>query len=420
MSAKLDPYAKPESEPLIAEDELLKYLLAFETLLDEKQIRYEWSFTDYHLVNAPPESFRSIIEYVLNKATVNFYTPDYILVFSHSYEDEMVIEFEISHAMEQIDEFYFQQSDIDILNQIYAHHGWRLSCETNHVGSLLTWNISKFESIERELSPSIRQMKAQHLTLASLQNEVDFNQHATALYIDLDERPLAQLPIILAKHYELKVYNLNNLHEFNSEQSELLVVRGSVDKVIALLAEDSPFKQANIPIFVVVPELEIESKIKLLELDVLDVISEPISALQIISTIKSNSKAQYALLQNSKTGAINRPSSVKSESNSKDLDNQILDLVRQNVADNYHKQDFNAHQLAELLNIPLPKIDFLLNKRIVHTTAQYISSCRLAEAYELIEKGNLPEQVAIACGLENLETFNQAYQNKYGQSVIKA
>ena len=58
MSAELDPYARPKSEALIAEDELLKYLLAFETLLDGKQNRYEWSFTDYHLVNAPPERFR--------------------------------------------------------------------------------------------------------------------------------------------------------------------------------------------------------------------------------------------------------------------------------------------------------------------------------------------------------------------------
>ena len=419
MSAELDPYAKPKSEALIAEDELLKYLLAFETLLEEKQIRYEWSFTDYHLVNAPPESFRSIIEYVLNKATVNHYTPDYILVFSHSYEYEMVIEFEISHAMEQIDEFYFQQSDIDILNQIYSHHGWKLSCETNHVGSLLTWSISRFEAIERDLSPSVRQLKAQHLTLANFQNNSEFNQLAKALYLDIEARPLAQLPIILEKHYQLETLNLYQLAELKPEQYEILVIRGPVNSVVSLLSNDSPFKETTVPIFVVAPELEIESKIKLLELGVMDVVSEPISAINLISTIKSNSKAQYALLQNSKTGAVNRPSSVKSESNAQHLDNQILELVRQHVSENYHDPDFNAHALSQMMNVPLAKIDFLLSKRIVHTTAQYITSCRLAEAYELIEDGNVPEQVALDCGFHNITTFDQAFTNKYGESVIK-
>ena len=151
----------------------------------------------------------------------------------------------------------------------------------------------------------------------------------------------------------------------------------------------------------------------------MDVVSEPISAINLISTIKSNSKAQYALLQNSKTGAVNRPSGIKSNSNAQDLDNQILDSVRHHVSENYHKPKFNAHVLSQMVNVPLTKIDFLLSKRIVHTTAQYITSCRLAEAYELIEDGNAPEQVALDCGFDNIKTFDQAFINKYGESVIK-
>ena len=417
MSAELDPYAKPKSEALIAEDELLKYLLAFETLLDQKQIRYEWSFTDYHLVNAPPESFRSIIEYVLNKATVNHYAPDYILVFSHSYENEMVIEFEISHALEHINEFYFQQSDIDILNQIYSHHGWKLSCETNHVGSLLSWNITRFKAIDRNLSPSVRRLKAQHLTLANIQDNAEDEYLAKALYLDLEQTPLAQLPIILAKHYQLSHLTLADLSEVKLQNYDILVIRGIADKVARVLEELSVINQGKVPTFVVVPQLQIESKIRLLELDVMDVICEPISAINLISSIKSNSKAQYALLQNSKTGAINRRLSVKSESNSYDIDNQILDLVRQTVSEHYHKASFDAYELSKIINVPLPKIDFLLSKRIVHTTAQYINSCRLAEAYELLEDGELPEQVAIDCGFDSLEQFDLAFSNKYGRSA---
>lgn len=417
---QLDEYAKPPKTALVAEDEILKYLLAFEPLLEAKHIKYEWSFTDYHQVCAPAEGFRSIIEYVLTKATSSYYTPEFILVFSHSFENEMVIEFEIGHQLEEIDEFYFQQSDIEVLNQIYSHYGWQLSCETNHIDSLLSWNIKKFEALDKPLNHGIHKLKPKHLgDVANPQDASLTKSYAKAALVDMSQNPSKQISIILEKHYSLDQLPITQLLSNYDDAFQIIVLRGSVSEVKQALEGIVALEQHSAPVFVVLSSLDVDEKISLLAAGATDVISEPISALSLVRTIQTNVKSQFALLRNAKTGAINHTNKKLNAPSKLERDEAlIIENIRQLVVQHYDDHHFDEHALASKLDMPLERLDFILKKRILHSVADYIKSCRLAEAHELIEAGQQYESVAQHCGFLDIEALNNAYHDKYGFLLV--
>jgi len=416
MATKLLDFRSIKQPKVVAEDELLRYLLAFEPALNNKHIKYEWSFTHYHQVNAPADGFRSIIEYTLNKALNSPYSPEYILVFTHSFDKEMVVEFELGHSQQDINEQYFDQIDIGTLNQIYSHYDWHLSCEENHVGSLLTWTISDFSALNMNLKQTKKKLKNCHLGLAQ-KPQVSKHLAQVLLIENLEALTLpSQLSIILEKSYNTIRLPIGQIkHELMSDiDFDLVVIKSTAQSVTQDLAEfGSKFPNNNAPIFSIVENLSLELKLDLLEAGCTDVIAFPFSTSSLLESINTNASSQMSLRKDSKTGAVNFESR-KIPKNAQTEEHNLV-RVKQLVADHYHDAEFDDKRAAIIIGLPLANLDHMLNQHIYHTVKQFITSYRLANAYELIAQGDASSKVAAACGFGSLDEFESAYEAKYAQ-----
>ncbi|MBL4941453.1 MAG: response regulator [Colwellia sp.] len=421
-------------ENIVIDDQLVKYIIAFEPLLEAKNIHLSKDLTSNAALNADKDDLASIIENLLTNAlkytfktgwvklTSNIQNGQYQLIIENSHqgltEQETKKVFERFERLGQSDSEQGFGLGLAFVKELCQQNNWHIECKSNQdlnnknssVSFILT--IDDYSLLEDDATPAQRQINQ----LAVNKNKKTTEKNKQSILIVEDN---AELRDFLADIFSVE-------YTVTTAKNGLLGVNSAIDEIPDLIISDVMMPELNgyqlveqltqhdntchIPIILLTAKADKESELKGLELGSIDYITKPFDAKELLLKVKNILTKKQLILDT--TNAANKHS-VQYTS---DRDKNFIEKLNNIVEKNYIDSTFTVEQLVDQIAMSERQLQRKLKAIFNQTPAEFIRYFRLQKSKELLLAGKSISNVADLVGFNSSSYFSRSFKSSFEQS----
>ena len=417
-------------ENIVIDDQIVKYIIAFEPLLQAKNINLSKSLTSNAVLKADQDDIASIIENLLTNALK--YTlcngwvklkssvdnGHYQLIIENSHNGLTNVETDkVFDRFERLGQSDSEQGfglGLSFVKDICQENNWKIECNStaNHsISFILT--INDFSILEEQtITPAQRQINE-----LALSKDSKAKTHKQSILIVEDNTELREfLADIFSGEYSVK-----------TAKNGLLGVDTAIDEIPDIIISDVMMPDldgyqlvekltqhdntCHIPIILLTAKADKESELKGLKLGSIDYITKPFDANSLLSKVRNTLDKKQSLLNSTSTS--DRKHNVQYLSERDKNFNEKLNRV---VEENYIDSGFSVEQLVDKIAMSERQLQRKLKAVFNQTPAEFIRYYRLLKSKELLLAGKSISNVADLVGFNSSSYFSRSFRSTFNQS----
>ena len=414
-------------EPINIDDLLMRYVIAFEPLMQQKKIKLHQHLNSNALIEADKEDLVSILENLLSNALKYTSAEGWVKLDSTSVDGKYQLIIENQHSgleNEQTTKIFDRferlgQSDsepgfglgLSLVRDICSQNGWKITCssKTGSVAFSLTINYFCIESNQE--SPAQRQIIELGAGKATSSNQ---EQQSLLIVEDNDELRGFLVDLLSSDYKTFNAANGSKGVELAIEHipdliiSDVMMPEMDGFSLVKALAEHD--NTSHIPVILLTAKADEESELKGLELGAVDYIAKPFEARQMLLKVK-NTLARQKLRFKTQQNPDDHIESIVSERDQKFIERLNL-LVEKNYADS----EFSFEKLVDSIVMCERQLQRKLKALFNQTPAEYIRNYRLLKAKELLIEGKSISLTSDLVGFNSSSYFSRSFKTAFGQS----
>jgi ligand-binding sensor domain-containing protein/signal transduction histidine kinase/DNA-binding response OmpR family regulator len=421
-------------ENVVIDDQLIKFIIAFEPLLEAKNIKLSKNLTSNAVLNADKDDLASIIENLLTNAlkytldngwvklTSCIYKDNYQLTIENSHQG--LTELETTKVFERFERLGQSDSEqgfglgLALVKELCLQNNWKIECKSNQklnnqsssVSFILT--INDYLILEEKSTPEQRQIN--QLTMNNKGKTSSSNKQSILIVEDNTE-----LRDFLADIFsdDFSVITAKN---------GLLGVNSAIDEIPDIVISDVMMPELNgyqlvekltqhdntchIPVILLTAKADKESELKGLELGSVDYITKPFDAKELLLKVKNTLTRKHALLNTTKN------TDKHNVQYTSEREKKFIDKLNQIVEKNYIDSDFTVEQLVDQIAMSERQLQRKLKATFNQTPAEFIRYFRLQKSKELLLTGKSISNVADLVGFNSSSYFSRSFKATFEQS----
>jgi signal transduction histidine kinase/DNA-binding response OmpR family regulator/ligand-binding sensor domain-containing protein len=179
----------------------------------------------------------------------------------------------------------------------------------------------------------------------------------------------------------------------------------------------------HIPVVMLTARSSSKAKLEALHIGVDDYLLKPFNDKELVARIDNlliNTFNRKLDIGDPESTIETEPTTKKSEPLITESDSQWLKEVEQCLQKELSKSNFNASELANLLNLSRRQLQRRIKKSTGLTPAQYIKEARLQTARQILENGTFQtvNEITFAVGFDTAWYFSRLYEDRFGKKPI--
>jgi len=414
-------------EPINIDDLLIRYVIAFEPLMQQKEITLQRKLDSHAIVNADKEDLISILENLLSNALKYTSTGGWVKLHSRIVGDGYQLSIENKHAglsPEQIGKIFNRferlgQSDseqgfglgLSLVLDICRQNSWDIHCESRDASVLFTLTIDDFAIETNNVTPAHRQILALGVSKTSSSHQ----QRQSLLIVEDNDELRGFLTDILSSEYKVSSaengaigleYAIENIPDLII--SDVMMPKMDGFSLVKALSEHD--NTSHIPTILLTAKVDEESELKGLELGAIDYIAKPFEARQLLLKV-SNTLARQKLRFKAKQTQDEPVENIISE-----RDQKFITRLNDTVERRYTDSEFNVEQLVDAVAMSERQLQRKLKALFNQTPAEYIRNFRLVKAKALLLEGKSISLTSDLVGFNSSSYFSRSFKSAFGQS----
>lgn len=414
-------------EPINIDDLLIRYVIAFEPLMQQKQIELRHQLSSNALLQADKEDLVSILENLLSNALRYTSAGGWVKLYSKELDGEYQFIVENQHtglSTEQIDKIFDRferlgQSDseqgfglgLSLVRDICNQNDWNINCTSKTDSVVFTLTIIDFEIESGKTSAAQRQI----IELGVEKVQSSDKERQSVLIIEDNDELRGFLVDLLSSDYEVSdaANGLQGLELAIESIPDLIisdVMMPELDgfSLVKALAEHD--NTSHILTILLTAKADEESELRGLELGAVDYISKPFEARQLLLKV-NNTLARLKLRFKAQQNHDETIDTIVSE-----RDQKFIQRLNQLVDKNYADCEFNVEKLVNSVPMSERQLQRKLKAIFNQTPAEYIRNYRLLKAKELLLEGKSISLTSDLVGFNSSSYFSRSFKTAFGQS----
>ena len=417
-------------ENIVIDDQLVKYIIAFEPLLQTKNIQLLKTLDSNTVLYTDNDDLASVIENLFSNALK--YTLDngwvklnsrvadnqYQLIIENSHQglDETETEkiFERFERLGQSDSEQGFGLGLAFVRDICQQNNWQIECistKGKSVSFILT--VSDYSILEQQVStPAQRQLNQ----LAIDKKSKIKNTKQSILIVEDNSELRNFLAEIFSTEYRVI-----------TAKNGLLGVNAAVDEIPDMIISDVMMPEldgyqlvqqlaqhdntCHVPVILLTAKADKESELKGLELGSVDYIAKPFDAKELLLKVKNTLTRRKSLLNLSNTSDERSDIQYISE-----RDKHFNEKLNKIVEENYSDNGFSVEQLVDQIAMSERQLQRKLKAVFNQTPAEFIRYYRLQKSKELLLVGKSISNVADLVGFNSSSYFSRSFRSTFNQS----
>ncbi|MBF7074482.1 helix-turn-helix domain-containing protein [Glaciecola sp. MH2013] len=409
----------PTSSAMLSiEDELVKYLIAYEPWFKNKGLGLQWHFPVKHLISASDDAIRSVMHCLLGTIVNHNEQPKEMMVKSQVCDASLNITCSVTYTPSFQKTSLFQDKDMQVINLVYAQYGWSISYKWVDEVAHIEWTLD-YAGIHDEVSQNLVHFRESNNSAVQSSELSLFNNSVLILEPNLELN--GYLGDIFSTHYKVVEHGFN-LATVSSHAVISLLADTIPDVIItdsdimcrhnfallSMIASHDTLKLT--PIYILCSVDDIEYKLQALSIGCEDVIEKPFLAPELLLKVNRCVLHRKKLLsQFANQGKLNhRAINAKPHKAS-----QISEKLQKIVENNYQDASFSALSLAEKMAMSERTLQRNMLNLGLGKPSQFIKDFRLNKAYLLLLQGKPIQYSADICGFKNVDQFSRSFIRKY-------
>jgi ligand-binding sensor domain-containing protein/signal transduction histidine kinase/DNA-binding response OmpR family regulator len=429
---------KRSIENIVIDDLLIKYIIAFEPLLQAKNIHLSKALTSHAVLNTDKDDLASVIEnlltnalkYTLNNGWVKLNSSisndQYQLVVENSHQGLTEIEtqkvFERFERLGQSDSEQGFGLGLAFVKELCQQNNWNIECKSSQnvndknssVSFILT--IKNYSVLAEDATPSQRQINQ----LTPNKKEKNSRKGKQSILIVEDNTELREfLSDIFSSEYSV-----------TTAENGLLGVTNAINEIPDIVISDVMMPEldgyqlveqlsqhdntCHIPIILLTAKADKESELKGLELGSIDYITKPFDAKELQLKVKNTLTRKLALLSEIRNTTKN--TDKHNVQYTTERDKNFIEKLNQIVEQNYIESDFSVEQLVDKIAMSERQLQRKLKALFNQTPAEFIRYYRLQKSKELLLAGKSISNVADLVGFNSSSYFSRSFKATFEQS----
>ena len=414
-------------ETINIDDLLIRYVIAFEPLMQQKKIELHQHLNSNAIIEADKEDLVSTLENLLSNALKYTSAEGWVKLDSTLVDGKYQLIVENQHSgltNEQTNKIFDRferlgQSDseqgfglgLSLVRDICSQNGWKITCSSKTGSVAFSLTINDFCIESNQESPAQRQI----IELGA-GKAVSSNQEQQSLLIVEDNDELRGFLVdLLSSDY--KTFNAAN----GSKGLELAiehipdliisdVMMPEMDGFSLVKALAKHDNTSHIPAILLTAKADEESELKGLELGAVDYIAKPFEARQLLLKVK-NTLDRQKLRFKTQHNPDDPIESIVSE-----RDQKFIERLNQLVEKNYADSEFCVEKLVDSFAMSERQLQRKLKALFNQTPAEYIRNYRLLKAKELLLAGKSISLTSDLVGFNSSSYFSRSFKTAFGQS----
>ena len=416
-------------EEIVIDDQLVKYIIAFEPLLQAKNIQLLKTLNSNTVLHADKDDLASVIENLFSNALK--YTLDngwvklsscinnsqYQLIIENSHQG--LSETETEKVFERFERL--RQSDSELgfglglafVKEICQQNNWHIECTStkdNSVSFVLT--IDDYSILEQQIStPAQRQLNQ----LAINKNSKIKNNKQSILIVEDNSELRDFLAEIFSTDYRVI-----------TAKNGLLGVNAAIDEIPDIVISDVMMPEldgyqlvqqlvqhdntCHVPVILLTAKADKESELKGLEFGSIDYITKPFDAKELLLKVKNTLTRKLALLNNTEATDKHNVQYIS------ERDKKFIEKLNLIVEKNYVDSNFAVEQLVDQIAMSERQLQRKLKAVFNQTPAEFIRYYRLQKSKELLLVGKSISNVADLVGFNSSSYFSRSFKTTFDQS----
>jgi len=421
-------------ENVVIDDQLIKYIIAFEPLLEAKNINLSKKLTSNAVLNADKDDLASIIENLLTNALKYTLDNGWVQLTSCIYNDNYQLTIENSHQglseLESIKVFErferLGQSDSEqgfglglaFVKELCLQNNWKIDCKSiknNSVSFILT--IADYSILKEEtVTPALQQLNQSGV---SKKRKATGNNKQSILIVEDNTELREFLADIFSGDYSVTTVK-NGLLGINLAIEEIPdiiisdVMMPELDgyQLVEQLTQHD--NTCHIPIILLTAKADKESELKGLELGSIDYITKPFDAKELQLKVKNTLTRKLALLSEFRN--TTKTTEKHNVQYTTERDKNFIEKLNLIVEQNYIDSNFSVEQLVDKIAMSERQLQRKLKAVFNQTPAEFIRYYRLQKSKELLLAGKSISNVADLAGFNSSSYFSRSFKATFEQS----
>ncbi|GHG61449.1 hypothetical protein GCM10010919_05910 [Alishewanella longhuensis] len=403
---------RTHSPHFIAEDELIKHLIAYEPIFANVKGKLIWDLSCCSMICADLTVFNAAIDDLLLNI-LNHCGSSNVAVSGEAHTDSVSLSVVISGASSKA------HADID------NHHFRQLMCsinaDINFTESAAGLSIKIMLPAEQRLvngeQPAERQINQYNLgELARFSSEAD-SFHPLLLVVEPNNELREFLKQLLQSDYRVleAINGKQALKTATSDIPDLIITDVLLQELdgLSLIKElSTQDSTSHIPVMFLSGIKATETKIDALTLGAVDYLTKPFNAAELLLKIRNLVQTRYrVVLTNGGRLPVDRLKNALPEREIK-----FLTALEHNLASQFANALLDTTLLASNLAMSERQLQRKLKAMLNQTPAEYIREYRLHRAKDLLLKGKPVALVADLVGFTSSSHFSRSFKSTFKQS----
>lgn len=409
------------------DDLLIKYLVAFEPLMAQKNIKLEHSLTSNAVIAVDKEDIASIIENLLSNALKYTENGGWVQLNSSINNNKYLLTVSNQHSeltSEQIDKIFDRferlgQPDsekgfglgLSLVKDICNRYDWRIECKSNTNEVAFHFAMDEFSIEQSETTPAQRQLIELGVNKTS---QTKKSQHSVLVVEDNDELRNFIVELISNDYQVLSAVNGKDALDLAIDKIPDLIISDvmmpEIDGFSLVKALSEHDNTCHIPTIILTAKADEKSLLEGLELGAVDYITKPFEARQLTLKIKNTlERIQKRLLTQVTDEKPNK--TVISE-----RDQKFIERLNKTVGQSYQDNQFNVEVLVDNVAMSERQLQRKLKALFNQTPAEYIRNYRLIKAKELLIAGKSISLTSDFVGFNSPSYFSRSFKTAFNQS----
>ena len=409
------------------DDLLIKYIIAFEPLMVQKNIKFEHSLASKAIITVDKEDIASVIENLLSNALK--YTKDggWVKLSSTIKNNEYSLTVSNQHlglTDEQTSKIFNRferlgQSDsekgfglgLSLVKEICNRYEWQIECKSNINDIAFNLTISEYSIEQVKSTPAQRQLIELGIKKNSKTSKL---QHSVLVVEDNDELRNFIVELISNDYAVLTASNGKEALNIAIDKIPDLIISDvmmpEMDGFSLVKALSEHDNTCHIPTILLTAKADEQSKLEGLELGAIDYITKPFEARQLTLKVKNN-------LERIQKRLLTQVTNEEPEKNViSERDQKFIERLNKTVELNYQDNQFNVEKLVANAAMSERQLQRKLKALFNQTPAEYIRNYRLLKAKELLLKGKSISLTSDLVGFNSPSYFSRSFKTAFNQS----
>lgn len=408
---------------------LTRYVIAFEPLFAERNIRFSTTFNAPVSTQADEDDFASVIENLLSNALKYTTVDGWVEMHTELNAEGLQLSVKNAHiglSEAQISKVFNRferlgQSEgvrgfglgLAYVYELCQYYGWQIDCHSAPGYVAFNLQIPNVTPVTEQMA---NDAERQRYTLGLSLSPVHEGAERLQVLVVEDNHDLREflVSILKADYQVLAAENGQQGVRLAKEQvpniviTDLMMPEFDGYQLVEALAQDEV--TSHIPSIILTARADEDSVIRGLETGSVDYITKPFDARQLLLKVQNTLARQQALIASRQA----QQQAGGTQQFSSERDQQFFVRLQAAIEQGYAQADFATQQLAEALFMSERQLQRKIKALYDQTPAEYLRAYRIEVAKTLLLSGKSIGLAADLCGFNSASYFSRTFKQVVG------